>query len=117
MSAILIVEDDKPLAETLRDTLENWGHKIRLTESAEEAFASITDARPDLILTDIGLPGITGLEALAGMAQRCDSPIVVMTANADDDKRTDALLLGAKALLGKPLDNKQLQETLTELLS
>jgi len=117
MGALLIVEDDKPLAETLRGTLENWGHTVRLAENAEEAFSMISDTRPDLILTDIGLPGITGLEALAGMAERCDSPIIVITANADDDKRTDALLLGAKALLGKPLDNRELQETLAKLLA
>ncbi len=117
MSTILIVEDDQALAASVKQLIESWNHAVQHAESAEQAFTMITAFRPDLILTDIGLPGITGLEALAGMAERCDSPIVVMTANADSDKRTDAMLLGAKELIGKPLDPKILEETLRTLLA
>ncbi|MFH1725779.1 MAG: response regulator [Elusimicrobiota bacterium] len=101
---ILVVDDEDATARALTRHLEGEGHRTRVAATGEEAIRLIGTERFDFILLDIGLPGMTGFEAIEEIAQRTDAPVVLMSGHADEEARRDALLLGAKDLLAKPFD-------------
>ena len=77
---ILIVDDDQLLRRSLSLQLEQAGYRTSTAASAEDALALLQRQRPDLILLDVGLPGMDGLEALRRIHQDMDIPIIFVTA-------------------------------------
>jgi two-component system alkaline phosphatase synthesis response regulator PhoP len=103
-SKILIIEDEKILAEMYRDKFEEEGYEIRLAFSSEEAFDYLKREKPDLILLDILLPGESGIGFLKKFKEikRLSKIPVVAFSNYDEPKtKKEALELGAKAYLIK----------------
>ena len=104
MSTILIIEDEKMLAEMYRDKFEGSGHETDLVFSSEEAFDYLKEKKPDLILLDILLPqenGIAFLKKIKELKMAEGIPIVAFS-NYDDPKtKKEALDLGAKIYLIK----------------
>ncbi|HXT00392.1 MAG TPA: response regulator [Elusimicrobiota bacterium] len=104
-SARILVVDDEPAAvEMLARFLENAGHRVEGARSAEDAVEALKNGSFDLVLLDLILPGMTGLQALAELKTLTRAPIHVMTGLNDSDTRKDVLLLGASGFFGKPLD-------------
>jgi two-component system phosphate regulon response regulator OmpR len=101
---ILVVDDEPTSVEIFSRYMGTKGHRVVGAGSAEEAMDALRGGAFDLILLDIVLPGITGLQALAQLRRLTAAPIHIMSGQNDDDTRQDALLLGASGFFGKPLD-------------
>jgi len=103
---VLVVEDDETVAEVLREVLSDEPMQVAIATTAEEAMRVITAACPDLILTDISLPGRSGIE-LMRQAREIDPEVavVLMTGHASMQTAIDALRQGASDYVTKPFDD------------
>lgn len=101
---ILVVDDDELLRRSLAYNLEQAGYLTSVAASAEAAFASIQQAKPDLILLDISLPGMDGLEALARLKQQFNVPVIFLTARRRELDEILGLELGADDYITKPFN-------------
>lgn len=106
---IMIVDDDKDSLESVGKFLEIFGHKCDLFDSAAPALKVYQESFHPLIITDLKMPVISGLELIASIKKlKPSQPILVITGFADDEEKQTALQLGAAAVLEKPLDIEQL---------
>jgi DNA-binding response OmpR family regulator len=103
---ILVVDDDPAIAALIAEVLTDEGYTVRLAYDASSALAAIAAQVPDLVLTDLLLPGMSGLELLRMVRARghADLPIIVVTAAAD----RAADLTDAAACLAKPFEIDEL---------
>src|SRR5260221_679174 len=113
---ILIVDDEPGVIQVLSLYLRRLGHALSAAGSAEEAVGLAKTGDFDLILLDNQLPGISGMGAIAEFGKHTPAPIILMTGHADQETAKDALLLGAKAVLAKPMDLEQLGSLIESLL-
>ncbi len=103
-AAVLIVDDEERLARNMASYLERDGHDVRTAGGAEEGFALAPGFRPDLVLLDLRLPGMGGLEALGRFRElEPDARVVIMTAHGNVQTAVEALKAGAYDYLTKPL--------------
>ncbi len=116
---ILLVEDNpvnRRLAEFL---LRSQGYQVRAATNAQEAFDNIKNERPDLILMDVQLPGMDGLEATKKLKEEQttrDIPVVAVTSYAMKGDREKALAAGCSGYITKPIDKETfVQEVATVL--
>lgn len=109
---ILIVEDEAIVREILSRQLKAWGHEVILAASAEDALTLLEKTEVTAVLLDNVLPGMSGLRALAELRKRSPAPIILMTGHFDPEFEKDARLLGAAAVLSKPLDAETLRRAL-----
>ena len=103
-SHILVVDDDALLRRSLSLQLELTGYKVSPAENAEDALAIAQRDRPDLILLDIGLPGMDGLEAMRHFQKEMDIPIIFVTARRRELDTILGLELGADDYITKPFN-------------
>jgi DNA-binding response OmpR family regulator len=111
MKTIAVVEDDSDLLELLRYNLEQRGYRCVATESGADALNLCRQCRPDLILLDIMLPGMDGLQvfqALKGNAALRAVPVIFLTARASETDRVVGLELGASDYVVKPFSVREL---------
>jgi FixJ family two-component response regulator len=100
---IVLIEDDHLMREWLGRSLSSRGHDVRRFERANEALAAVLADAPDVIVSDIRLPGMSGIEFGRMLRDRgIEVPIVFMTADADERLDDDARSLGSPWLLRKP---------------
>jgi len=102
---VLVVDDNRLLAENLAEILTDEGCHVRTAFSAEEALGAPEDVCPDLVLTDIRMPGMNGVELIRRLVVRAPmATFLLMTAYTSDQILIDASHLGVvRAVLGKPL--------------
>lgn len=100
----MLVDDDKLMRRSLSFTLEQAGYTVRTAASAEDALARLQTHPPDLILLDINLPGIDGLEALGRFRQAMGVPVIFLTARRRELDEILGLELGADDYVTKPFD-------------
>jgi DNA-binding response OmpR family regulator len=113
---VLVVEDEEPLGEVFRDFLAELGHQAVLVHSAEAALGSLDAQRPDAIILDINLPGMSGLDFLQLRPVRDAAlPIVAISGVATETQARECLRLGALDFVGKPVPLDRLNEVLTFL--
>ena len=108
MQRILVVEDDMEIARTLRDFLEVAGFDATVVGDGEAAIASARGDRPDLVVLDLGLPGMDGLDVARELRRGSTVPIVMLTARGEESDRIVGLELGADDYLVKPFSPKEL---------
>ena len=109
MSAlVLIVEDELKIRELVRRYLEREGLRIMTTGSGAEAITMAADARPDLVVLDLGLPDVPGEEVARELRAAADVPIIMLTARADERDRVAGLELGADDYVTKPFSPREL---------
>jgi DNA-binding response OmpR family regulator len=108
MQRILIVEDEMQIARTLRDYLEVAGFDVTVVGDGAAAIASVRGKRPDLMVLDLGLPGMDGLDVARELRRTSTTPIVMLTARGDESDRIVGLELGADDYLVKPFSPKEL---------
>jgi DNA-binding response OmpR family regulator len=101
---ILLVEDDALMRRSLAFNLEQAGYQVSAAANAEDGLALARRDPPDLILLDIGLPGMDGLDALRSFQQRLDTPIIFVTARRRELDQALGLELGADDYITKPFD-------------
>jgi len=113
---VLIVEDEQTLGEVFRDFLAEMGHDALAVRTAEAALATLERQRPDAIILDINLPGMSGLDFLQLRPVRESGlPIVAISGVATESQARECLRLGALDFLGKPVALERLNEVLTFL--
>ncbi len=101
---ILIVDDDVLLRRSLAFNLEKSGFQTNTAENAEDALAIIQIDQPDLILLDIGLPGMDGLDAIASIHAQKSIPVIFLTARRGGSDQVMGLNAGADDYIMKPFD-------------
>ena len=107
---VLVVDDEPEMTRALRSILTGNGFEPVLAASGEEALDRIARRRPDLILLDLVLPGINGLDVCRAIRQerKLDVPIIVLSAHGEEESKVEALDLGADDYLTKPFGVKEL---------
>ena len=113
---ILIVEDDINLREALADTLQFAGYSVALAEHGQAAMARINDQSFRLIISDVQMKPMNGIELLSSIRQQQNLPVVMMTAYGTIEKAVDAMRLGAADYLVKPFEADDLLEVVNRLL-
>jgi CheY-like chemotaxis protein len=110
---VLVVEDEQPVRVFLATVLTQFGHRPRLAVNASEAFAAL-DAEPfDVVLTDLGLPGVSGAEVARAVSRRSPAPpVILLTGWADQLKAEGKSLEGVTQVLGKPVTLDRLSAAL-----
>jgi two-component system, OmpR family, KDP operon response regulator KdpE len=107
-ASILVVDDEPQIRRVMRTTLSSHGYVIREATTGEEAVDAVRKERPDLILLDVNMPGIGGVEAAREIREMCDAPIIMLTVrNAERDKVV-ALDAGADDYVVKPFGIEEL---------
>lgn len=101
---ILIVDDDALMRRSLAYNLEQAGYRATSAASAEDALGIVQRARPDLVLLDIGLPGMDGLDAVRRFKEQYDLPVIFLTARRRELDEVLGLELGADDYVTKPFD-------------
>jgi two-component system response regulator AtoC len=115
---LLLVDDDPAVRRALGGTLSEEGHEVLAAENAEQALAQLTDYAPDLILSDIRMPGLDGIELLKRVKKHAPSvDVVLMTAFDDMPTVVRAMREGAFDFLVKPLESTELDAVLKRALS
>jgi DNA-binding NtrC family response regulator len=118
MGAILVVDDEPGLRGLIEVLLRRDGHAVRCAASGAEALALAQAQAPDLVLTDLRMDGMDGLDLLERLRGACpDAFVVVMTAFAGMDVAVRAMRLGAYNFLAKPFDNAHLRTLLARGLA
>ena len=108
MNRILVVDDEAQIRKALDVNLRTLGYDIDLAGSGEEALACASAHKPDLVLLDLGLPGIDGLDVIRGLRGWTDVPIIVLSAREDDVSKVAALDAGADDYVTKPFSISEL---------
>ncbi len=101
---ILLIDDDALLRRSLAFNLQQAGYKTRTAASAEDGLAMIEQDKPDLVLLDINLPGMDGLDALKRIRNQLHLPVVMLTARRRELDEVLGLELGADDYVTKPFD-------------
>jgi two-component system alkaline phosphatase synthesis response regulator PhoP len=108
MKTILVVDDEVKILRLARDYLEHAGFTVLATETGRDALAAARQARPDLIVLDLGLPDLDGLDVTRALRQESNVPIIMLTARDDESDKLVGLELGADDYLTKPFSPKEL---------
>lgn len=117
MATILIVDDEVSILETVRGVLSDDGYATATAESGEDALRKIKEETPDLVLLDVWMPGIDGLETLKRIKESLpELPVVVMSGHGNIDTAVKAVRLGAYDFIEKPLSLDKLSLTIKNAL-
>jgi DNA-binding NtrC family response regulator len=110
MADILVVDDDESIVQAFRAFLASEGHDCRVASNVDDAVREVSSGRPDLVITDVRMPGADGLEGLQRMRETAPGlPVIVMTAYGTSQTSIEAMRLGAFDYLSKPLDLDELR--------
>ncbi len=113
---ILIVEDDEDIVDVLRRTLRAEGYEVRAALDGPEALEILDEFAPDLVVLDLGLPGMDGMEVMTRIRESSEVPVLMLTARADPEDRVAGLDTGADDYLVKPFDRAELLARIRALL-
>ena len=113
---VLVVEDDVDIADVLRRSLRNEGYEVKTSADGIEALDVAAGFVPDLVVLDLGLPGLDGVEVCRRLRSDGDVPILMLTARAETEDRVTGLDSGADDYLVKPFERKELLARIRALL-
>ena len=105
---ILVIEDVKELSDLLTLYLSKEGFEVRAAESAEDAFGVMEEWKPELVILDINLPGMDGLEFLQKFRRSSETPVLIVSARDSDEDQISGLGIGADEYITKPFSPKVL---------
>lgn len=105
---ILVVEDDKPIRKLITTTLETQGYKYHTAETGEASILEAVSKQPDLMILDLGLPDMDGVDIIKKLRAWSNMPIIVVSARSEDRDKIDALDAGADDYLTKPFSVEEL---------
>ena len=107
MPEILIIEDERPIAELLKYSLEREGYQVRMAHTGADALAAIAAKTPDLILLDLMLPDMDGLSICRQVTEQRRAPIIIVSAKNDQVDKIIGLEYGADDYITKPFDIRE----------
>jgi DNA-binding response OmpR family regulator len=107
-SRILVVEDNARTQETIALYLRHAGYDVGLAGSGPDALAQAAREAPDLIVLDVMLPGLSGLDVCRALRERTDVPIILVTARTTEDDKLEGLGCGADDYVTKPFSPREL---------
>jgi two-component system, OmpR family, response regulator MprA len=113
---VLIVEDDDDIAQVLQRSLRLEGYETRIAADGEAALGAANDFVPDLVVLDLGLPKLDGMEVAKRLRSADDVPILMLTARDALESRVEGLDAGADDYLVKPFERQELLARLRALL-
>jgi DNA-binding response OmpR family regulator len=108
MKTILVVDDEPKIADLARDYLEHAGFAVRTAADGEAALIAVRRDRPDLVVLDLGLPGLDGLDVTRAIRRDSNLPVIMLTARDDELDKLLGLELGADDYLTKPFSPREL---------
>ena len=114
--SILVVEDDVPVRCLITTTLKTHGYKYLTASNGETAIMMTTSHNPDIMLLDLGLPDIDGIEVIRSVRTWSNLPIIVLSARSEDSDKIEALDNGADDYLTKPFSVMELISRVKALL-
>ena len=120
MAQILFIDDDPDTLATLQKAVELFGHRAILASSADEAFRVLEEEVTDLVVTDVALPDIDGINLVRKLRARGifrDLPVIVYSASQELDMNTQVQAAGAQAFIQKPIRLQDLREIIEQLTS
>ena len=108
MKRILVVDDEPQITRMLRASLQSSGYEVLIANNGEEAYKRVIADRPDLIITDLAMPEMNGLELTQAIRRIAQTPIIVLSVRANDQMKVTALDEGADDYLTKPFSMPEL---------
>jgi two-component system, OmpR family, KDP operon response regulator KdpE len=108
MGNILIVEDDANIRKLVRVNLVKRGYTVSEAEDSHQAMARFQEETVDLVLLDVVIPGLSGVDVCAWMRARSDVPIIILSAHSEEDLKVAALDAGADDYVTKPFGQEEL---------
>ncbi len=120
MSTILVVDDEAPVRSLLRDILELDGHTVSEAVDGPSALAELAGGRPDCVILDVMMPGMSGIEVLTqvrGDPGLRGVPVLMLTAAGDDETTWAGWTAGASCYMSKPFDPDDLLRWVERLVA
>lgn len=105
---ILVIDDEAQIRKLLRLSLEAYGYRVREAASAAEGLADVPLSRPDLIILDLGLPDMDGLDFLKKLRLRSRTPVIVLSVRGSEEDKINLLDAGADDYVTKPFGTGEL---------
>lgn len=114
---VMVIEDDREMRLLLEDFIQEEGYEVRSTDNGSEAFRLLARDDFDLIITDVRMPGLSGLDILPGIRKlQPHSAIIVITAFGSEEVYTRAIERGADGYLEKPISLEKLRIMIKKVL-
>ena len=107
-ASILVVEDDTPVRNLITTTLKTHDYRYLTAANGETAILEASSHNPDIILLDLGLPDLDGVEVIKRIRSWSNMPIIVISARSEDTDKIDALDAGADDYITKPFSVEEL---------
>lgn len=107
-SRILVVDDEVQIARVLRTSLQAQGYEVKTAADGEAGFNAAGDWLPDLIVTDLSMPAMNGIELCRAVRERSQVPIIVLSVRGEEKSKIDALDAGADDYVTKPFSVNEL---------
>lgn len=112
---LLVVDNDPKTLKVLEMRLKNEGYEIALAKNGKQALQVFSEFEPDLVLVDVNMPGVSGLEVLAEIKLKIpELPVIVMTAFSSEEVAVDAVKKGANDYVTKPFNSKEICQVIKE---
>ncbi len=108
MTAVLVVDDDRPLTRALAINLRAHGYQVTLAHTGRDALTEVTRTHPAVIVLDLGLPDLDGIEVLTGIRSWSAVPVIVLSARSSSAQKVRALNAGADDYVTKPFSIDEL---------
>jgi two-component system KDP operon response regulator KdpE len=106
--AVVLIEDDREIRHWLRVVLEAEGYRVFFAEAGQQGLTETAARQPDLVLLDLGLPDLDGVEVIQRIREWSQVPIIVISARGQEQDKVDALDAGADDYVSKPFGTKEL---------
>lgn len=113
---VVLIEDEKPIRRFLSATLAGEGWQVFEAETGERGLVEVATRKPDLVIVDLGLPDMDGVEVIRELRAWCDRPVLVLSARSQESEKVAALDAGADDYLTKPFGTAECMARLRVLL-
>lgn len=107
-SRILVVDDETQISRVLKTTLNSQGYEVKIAADGESGFDAAMEWKPDLIVTDLSMPGMSGIELCRSVRERSQVPIIVLSVRGEEKNKVEALDAGADDYVTKPFSVNEL---------
>jgi two-component system KDP operon response regulator KdpE len=105
---ILVVDDEPQITRVLRTSLQSNGHEVSVAHDGESAIAQFMKTRPELVITDLAMPGMSGIELTHAIREHSQVPVIVLSVRGQDSVKVSALDEGADDYITKPFSIQEL---------
>src|SRR5262245_33611028 len=116
MPTVLVVDDERQIATIARDYLSRAGYSVALAADGATGLEIARQKRPDLIVLDLGLPGLDGFDVARALRRESDVPIIMLTARVDESDRLRGFEVGADDYIAKPFSPRELVARVSSVL-